>query len=162
MLGHTHVETSFDFVGISSLEDGPDHCKGTLLSSSINRIHLKSVQTLSDGNQLVIVGRCAVHRDEEREGQVIHLFGEYLAGLEAVTNTRDIVIQYWVATLSHARLGDGLSVDLNGFLMEVFTPIVTLVQEVFVLLVQMPQFVSSVRLEILVQVNVTSEEATGL
>ena len=92
MLGHTHIETSFDLVRVSSLEDGSDHGEGAFLSSCVNRIHLESVQTLSDGNQLIIVGGGAVHRDQERQGEVIHLLGEDLAGLEAVAYTRDIVI----------------------------------------------------------------------
>jgi hypothetical protein len=93
---------------------------------------------------------------------VIHLLGEDLAGLEAVAYTLDVVVQNGVAALSHTRLGDRLSVDLNGFLMQISAPIVALIQEIFVLLVQMPQFVSSVRLEVFIQVKIASEETTSL
>jgi hypothetical protein len=66
VLGHTHIETGFNLVRITSLEHRSDHRKGTLFASSVNRILLESVQTFSDGNELIIVGGSAVHGDQER------------------------------------------------------------------------------------------------
>ena len=162
VFGYTHVQTSFDLIGVTGLEDRPDHGEGTLLSSSINRVLLKSVQTLSDGDELVVVGGGAVHGDQEGQGEVVHLLGEDLTGLEAVADALDVVVEDGVAALSHSRLGDRLSVDLNGFLVQVSTPVVALIQEILVLLVQVPEFIGSVGLEVFVQVEVASEETAGL
>lgn len=87
VLRHTHVEAGLDLIRITSLENGPNHGKGTFLSSSVDRVLLKSVETLSDGDQLIIVGRGAVHGDEEGQREVVHLLGEDLAGLEAIAHT---------------------------------------------------------------------------
>lgn len=102
VLGDTHIEASLDLIRISSLEYRSDHSKSTFLSSSIDRILLKSVETLSDRDKFVIVGRGAVHGDEEAQREMVHLFREDLAGLKGVGNTLDIVVKYWVATLTHS------------------------------------------------------------
>lgn len=88
---------------------------------------LESVQTFSNRDQLIIVGRSAVHGDEEGQREVVHLLREDLAGFEAVADTLDVVVEDWVATLSHARFSDCLSVDFNCLLMQISAPVVTLV-----------------------------------
>lgn len=78
---------------------------------------LESVQAFSNRDKLVIVGRGAVHGDEEGQREVVHLLREDLAGFEAVAYTLDVVVEHWVAALAHARLSNGLSVDFNSLLM---------------------------------------------
>lgn len=58
---------------------------------------------------------------------MVHLLGEYFTGLEAIADALDVIVEDRVAALTHSRLSNSLSVDLNSFLVQVSAPVVTLV-----------------------------------
>ena len=89
-----------------------------------------------------------MHRNEEAHAKVAHLFAENLGGFETVRYTCDEVTNDRVATLASTRLCDRISVDFECLCVELWTPIVRLVKESLILLLKVPKLVSSIRLEV--------------
>ena len=83
-------------------------------------------------------------RDQRVEQQVVHLTTVGLCGLKLIANRRDVVVEHWVAALSHSGLSYGVFVNLQRLLMQFLTPIIRLTQESFRLLFKVPQLVSDV------------------
>ena len=55
------------------------------------------------------------------------MLGEDLIGLERVGHILDVVVDHWVATLTHSRLSDGIFEDLKCLLVQLIVPVVRLV-----------------------------------
>lgn len=73
MLRDSHVQASLYLVRAASLKDRPDHSQSTSFPCFLEVWTVESTETLCDWDQLIVVSSCAVHRDQEAQGQLIHL-----------------------------------------------------------------------------------------
>ncbi len=46
---------------------------------------------------------------------MVHLLAEYLIWLKTVIHVGDVIVDYWVAALTHTTFGDCVFINLEGF-----------------------------------------------
>jgi hypothetical protein len=76
-----------------------------------------------------------------------HLFAENLGWLERVCYASDKVTNDRVATLTSSRLCNSIAVDLERLVVQFRAPIIRLIQECLILLLEMPKLIGLVRLK---------------
>lgn len=89
-----------------------------------------------------------------------HLLAKDLGRFKRVSHTRDEVTNHRVAALASAGLRDSVSVDLQSFSVKLRAPVIALIEESLILLLQMPQFVSLVRFKAGVKLTLPTVEAS--
>lgn len=87
-----------------------------------------------------------------------HLFAKDLCGLKWVGDTRDEVTDDRVAALTATGLCDSISINLKGFSVQLGAPVIWLIKESLILLLQVPEFVSLIRLKARVELWLSSKE----
>ena len=134
MFGNAQIQACFNLVRISSLENRPNHSKRAPLACLFQVLVIQSAEALSQRDQLVIVSCSPMHRNQERQRKLVHLFGEDLRWLKRVGDVLDVVVYNWVAALAHTRFGNRVLEDLQSLLMKLKAPVVGFVQELQIFL----------------------------
>ena len=73
VFGDSQIKTGLYLVRVTGLEYASDHGQRAPFTGLLKVVIIKTAQTVSERNQLVVVGGSPMHRDQERQGQLVHL-----------------------------------------------------------------------------------------